>query len=172
MLQMLGIFSIIFGTLGLGIKIIEKEIKIIGVIEKWGQILQMFLSEIIYKKQPLFLACDEIGKKIDGREGELLKKIGFRMQEDKGGGFKKIWSEEVENYFKEVKINTEAKALIEEFGVLTGFEDEIIQKKMIEEQKEKWKKMEIKIREEHQERKRIILLLSSCLGVMVVLILW
>lgn len=172
MLQMLGVFIVILGTLGLGVEIIENEKKKISIYERWGQILQIFISEIIYKKQPLYLACFEIGKKIEGIEGEILKKISLRMHDDKGLGFKQIWCEEIERYFKEAKLNEETKVLIKEFGALTGFEDEIVQKKIIEEQKEKWKSVEINLRKEHQERKRIVLLLSFCLGVIIVLILW
>ena len=69
-------------------------------------------------------------------------------------------------------MKTDLKQLIKEFGVLTGFEDEMIQKRMIEEQKEKWKSKRVILLKEHRERKRIVLLLSSCLGIVMVLILW
>ena len=55
---------------------------------------------------------------------------------------------------------------------MTGFEDEKMQKKLIEEQREKWKVKRVKLQKEHRERKKIILLLSSCLGIVMILILW
>ena len=172
MLQLLGSFMIIFGSLGIGYSYIEKEQKIICVIEKWEQIMQMFISEITYKKQPLFMACYEIGEKVKGKEGNCLIRIGERMEDKQGEGFRTIWNEEFLKYCKEEKIPTGERQLIREFGVLTGFEDEEIQKHMIEGQKEKWKNIRIRKEKEHLERKRLILILSSCMGIMLALILW
>lgn len=172
MLQLLGCGLILFGSIGMGYSCIEKEQKIITAIQTWEHIMQMFVSEITYKKQPLSLACYEIGEKIGRIEGEYLKRVAHRMQDKERNTFEKIWCEEWKNYYKEEKMKVEIKKLIEEFGALTGFEDEVIQKKMIEEQLEKWKNMRIKMQQEHGERKRLILLLSSGLGVITVLILW
>lgn len=172
MLQLLGCVLILIGSIGIGYAYIEKEQKIIGVTQTWEHMMQMFISEITYKKQPLSLACCEIGEKIGGKEGEYLKRIAHRMQDKGRNTFEKIWCMEWQNYYKEEKITVEIKKLIKEFGILTGFEDEMIQKKMIEEQLEKWKSMRIKMQQEHGERKRLILLLSSGLGVITVLILW
>ena len=172
MLQMLGSIMVILGTLGMGYGYIEKEKKRIQRIEVWERIMQMFISEITYKKQTLAWACYEIGNKAGGNEGEVLKNISDRMQEITRESFPVIWTDECEKYCKEEKIDGDTKELIKGFGSLTGFEDEIVQQKMIEEQQEKWKKRRVKLQDEHQERKRIVILLSLCLGVVTVLILW
>lgn len=172
MLPMLGSFMIIIGGIGIGYSYIDRERKLISTVERWEYIMYMFISEIIYKKQPLSQASFEIGEKIGGKEGAFLKKVSERMQERKIGSFLAAWQEECRKYCIEEKIPQEEQLLLQEFGTLTGFEDEIIQKNLIEEQKEKWKTMRIRKMEEHQERKRLILVLSSCMGIMVVLILW
>lgn len=172
MLQMLGACMILLGTMGIGYSYIKKERKIICVIEKWEHIMQMFISEITYKKQPLSLACLEIGEKIGGKEGECLTKVAERMQDKSRENFCIIWEEVCLTYCKEEKITMEVQFMLKEFGALTGFEDEEVQKRMIEEQKEKWKNLRLRKQEEHQERKRLIWVLSSCVGLMSVLILW
>lgn len=172
MLQMLGAFMIISGFTGMGYCYIEREKKRINQVQIWEQIMQMFISEITYKKQTLALACYEIGEKVGGEEGAVLKKISTSMQQIKRETFHRIWREECQKYCKQEKIDRETGEMIMFFAVMTGFEDEIVQKKMIEEQKEKWKKLRVKLQDEHQERKRVILLLSSCLGIVMVLILW
>lgn len=172
MLQLLGSVMIIFGVLGIGYGYIEKENKILCVIETWEHIMQMFISEITYKKQPLSLASNEVGEKIGGKEGICLKRISERMQERIRESFFTIWQEECLKYCKEEKVPEEEMRLIQEFGRLTGFEDEEIQKRMIEGQREKWKNLRLRKQEEYQERKRLILILSSCMGLMIVLILW
>ena len=172
MLQMLGACMFILGVTGAGYQYVEKEEKIIRVIERWEHMMQMFISEITYKKQPLALACYEIGEKMGEEEEIFLKEISLQMQKRDRSVFKEIWENELVRYWKEKRIDKETKELMKEFGVLTGFEDERVQKKMIEEQKEKWKGKRLKLQKEHEERKRIILLLSSCLGILMVLILW
>ncbi len=172
MLQMLGACLLILGSIGIGYLYIQEEIKIIHVIETWEHIMQMFISEITYKKQPLDLACYEIGEKIGNDEGECLNRISLLMQKNERLCFKEIWEQEWCGYCEKKKMKTDLKQLIKEFGVLTGFEDEMIQKRMIEEQKEKWKSKRVILLKEHRERKRIVLLLSSCLGIVMVLILW
>ena len=172
MLQMLGACMILLGTVGMGYRYIQKEQKIIYVIETWERIMQMFISEITYKKQPLTYACYEIGEKVGRKEGEYLTNVAMRMQNGKRERFGIIWEEECLNYGKKEGLTEEIKEIIKEFGVLTGFEDEEIQKKMIEVQGEKWKSLRVKKQKEHQERKRLIWILSSCMGIMLILILW
>lgn len=172
MLQLLGACMILLGSMGLGYSYIERERKIICVIEKWEHIMQMFISEITYKKQPLSYACRVIGEKAGGEEGRCLKKVAERMQEKNRLRFGEIWNEEFQKYGGKQKITEELQNALMEFGVLSGFEDEEIQIRMIEGQQEKWKTLRIKKQKEHQERKKLITTLSFSMGLMLVLILW
>ena len=172
MLQLLGAVMIILGAMGIGHNYVEKEQKMICLLEKWECIMYMFISEVTYKKQPLSMASKVIGEKIGGKEGNLLKSISEQMEQRNRESFFKVWQKECLQYCKEEKVSEEERLLLQEFGTLTGFEDENVQKKMIEEQKEKWKINRLRKQEEHQERKRLIMVLSSCAGIMIVLILW
>ncbi|MBR4982768.1 MAG: stage III sporulation protein AB [Lachnospiraceae bacterium] len=172
MLQMLGSLMILLGTMGIGYSYIQKEEKIISVIENWEHIMQMFISEITYKKQPLAFACYEIGEKVGKEEGRCLKTVADRMQSKNRESFWIVWEEECRRYSKREKLTEEMKVNLREFGVLTGFEDEEIQKRMIEVQGEKWKSLRIRKQKEHRERKRLIWILSSCMGIMLILVLW
>lgn len=172
MLQMLGSGMILLGTMGIGYRYIQRERKIISVIETWEHIMQMFISEITYKKQPIAFACYEIGEKIGREEGKCLNIIAERMQSKKRECFWVIWEEECLKYSKKEKLTEEINEILKEFGMLSGFEDEEIQKRMIEGQGEKWKNLRMRKQKEHQERKRLIWMLSSCMGIMLILILW
>lgn len=172
MLQVLGACMVLCGSLGFGYVIIRRNKEMLFLIETWEYILQMFVSEIIYKKQPLDEACYEIGKKTGGLEGELLERICRRISEKQSKSFSEAWEEECRNYCRKVKIPDREVELIKEFGQMTGFEDEEVHKKMIEIQLEKWRNERIRKQEEFGERKKIILTLSSCIGMMIILILW
>lgn len=172
MRQMLGACLILVGCIGIGYRYIVREEKIICVIEKWEHIMQMFISEIAYKKQPLSFACCVVGEKVGGEEGGCLKRVAQRMQERKQQKFGDIWKEEVLKYGEQQKMEEELQVILNEFGILSGFEDEEIQKSMIEGQKEKWKCMRERKQKEHQERKKLVGTLSTAVGLMLVLILW
>ena len=172
MLRILGSCMIFFGTMGIGYELIDKKRKIIHVIERWEHIMQMFISEITYKKQPLSFACDVIGEKMGKEEGCFLKRVAKRMQDKRGERFWEAWEEEYLKYSIKEKITEDIRGIIKEFGVLTGFEDEEIQEKLMEEQLKKWKDLRVRKQKEHQERKRLIQILSSCMGLILVLILW
>lgn len=172
MLQLLGAVMIFFGIFGIGYSYVEMERKLLTVMEKWERILQLFSSEITYKKQPLSMACQEIGQKIGDKEGKLLKRISDRMLEKERSSFSVIWNEESEKYCRQEKLGREFLLLLEEFQSLTGMEDEEVQLKLLEEQKEKWKRIRAGRQRDYQERKRVILILSSCIGLLLIVILW
>ena len=172
MLQMLGACMVFCGCLGIGYEIIRKNKEILRIMETWEYILQMFVSEIIYKRQTLGYACFEIGEKVGGREGALLERIHGRINEKQSGHFCQIWEEECIKYCKEVGMPAQEIELIKEFGKMTGFDDGEVHKKMIEMQIEKWRNERVRKQEELLERKKIILTLSSCIGMMIILILW
>jgi len=114
----------------------------------------------------------EIGEKVGGMEGNLLIRVSKRMGEKERVQFKQIWEKESEKYCKEKNLELIEIELIKEFGIMTGFEDEESQKRMIEVQKEKWKNIRIKKQDEFQERKKLILSLSPCIGLLIILVLW
>ena len=170
MQKLLGAMLVIVGCLGIGISYVEREKRRIAFFYLWESIIKMFLSEISYRKQSLAFAGYEIGEKIGGKEGECLKKISERMQLCESG-FVQIWKEEWNHYFNTTKLEKTEKKMIEEFVMFVGFEDEIVQLKMVEEQLEKWTDNRKSIQEGQQERERIIWTISFCIGAVIVLVL-
>ena len=171
MQKFLGIIFVITGSLGMGYVYIEKEKQKINFIEMWDNILSIFTNEISYKKQSLAFAAYEIGEKIGGKEGECFKRIYKRMMEHSREGFSYIWTDEWGKYFKNRKIAQKERTLIEEFINVTGFDDEKILVRIMEEQQNKWRNLRVEIMEGQQERKKIIWTLSICFSLMLVLIL-
>ena len=172
MLQILGACMIFCGCLGSGYVIIRRKREILRIMEAWEYILQMFVSEIMYKKQTLGCACAEIGEKVGGREGELLEEISRKSKKKERGCFYKIWEEECTRYCKAVGLQERETELIKEFGKMTGFEEGKVHEKMIEIQLKKWRSERVRKQEELWERKKLILTLISCIGMMIILILW
>lgn len=171
MQKLLGVVFVITGSLGMGYFYIEKEKQKISFIEMWDNVLSMFTNEIVYKKQTLAFAVYEIGQRLGGKEGECFLQIHNRMVNQKCEGFAQIWRDEWNTYCNMKKSCQKERILIEEFVNVTGYDDEKVLVKIIQEQQKKWRKLQEEILEGQQERKKIVWTLSICFGLMLILIL-
>ena len=74
-----------------------------------------------------------------------------------------------------LKVNEDARAddmvLYMAYLNLKGYENEEIQRNMIQLQQEKWKKIRERVQAESKEKKKIVVLLSFSVGMLIVLIL-
>ena len=171
MLHLLGSVFIMGGMIGLGMHYLEKEKQRMVMLETWEYITELYLNEITYKKQPLSLASIEIGKKIKGSQGEILIKIGEKLENGQEDSFGDIWEKEWKNKVREMVLSKEEKEMVLQFQVFTGYENEEIQRNMIQLQQEKWKKIRERVQAESKEKKKIVVLLSFSVGMLIVLIL-
>ena len=171
MQKVLGAVFVITGFLGMGYFYIDREKEKIKFIDMWDNVLSMFINEIAYKKQSLTFATYEIGQKMEGKVGQRFQKVHQRMTDQNREGFAEIWKEEWQNYIKNNKNYQKERKLIEEFAYLTGFEDEEVMIKMIEEQQRKWRSLRTEVMEGQQERKKMVWTLSICFSLMLILIL-
>ena len=171
MQKLLGAIFVITGFLGMGYSYMEKEKQKIFFTQIWDNVLDMFSNEIAYKKQSLAFATYEISQKIGGKEGECFRRIYPRMTKDHREKFAHIWMEEWDKYLKNRNATERERKLVEEFTAVTGFDDEEILVKMIDEQQKKWRELRKEIVEGQQERKKIVWTLSVCSSLMLILIL-
>lgn len=172
MLQLLGACLILVGSFGFSCLFIENDKKKLRSLDHWEKILQMFQSEIAYKKQPLIFAIEEIAEKMSGEEKNYLENVRNRMEENPAASFLQIWSEEGKNYAKREKMSPEEIGLIQELGVMTGFEDEKLQVKFMKEQERKWQEVKREKQKEYQERKKLVWTLGGSMGTVLILLLW
>ena len=171
MFRLLGAVLVIGGMTGMGL-LYEEKIRIrLEELERWEYIFQLFQSQITYKKQSLPFACKEIGKKIQTGEGETLIKIGEKIGNGEGNGFLKEWENSWKSELQNSYLSEEEKKCVLEFGSFTGFEEEMLQNNMLKQHQEKMKHFKFKVWEETREKKRVVMLLSSCAGILLVLIL-
>lgn len=171
MFQILGAFLVIAGMTGLGFSYMERLQERVRLLQRWEYIFRLFQSEVSYKKQPLSLASFDIGDKIKGREGEILKEIGEKLDSGQEGSFPMIWEEQWKNYLKASSLSSEEKEEIIGFASFTGFEEEELQHNMLQIQKNKMEKFGKEVQQESKEKRRVVILISSCIGIFLVLLL-
>ena len=171
MQKLFGAICIFVGCMGYGLSYMEKMKQRIAYAAMWENIMLMFSEEIAFKKQSLALTALEIGEKIKGIEGECFLRIYDRMVNQNQNGFADIWTDEWNTYCKKSVLTIKEKKLIEEVKNLTGFNDEKVQIKMIDELQKKWMDLRLEWIKEQQERKKIVWTLSACSGLILILIL-
>ena len=170
MLDLLGGILIIMGTTGFGYLYMEKERKRMELLERIIYLFSLLKSEITYKKQPLPHACRVCGEKIR-EEGRLLKEIAEKIEEGEGERFGEVWKSKWKEYLKGSSLTPEEKSRVLDFSSFIGYEEEELQEKMMEYQCKEFTLQADKVREELEKKKRVVILLSSCLGILFVLIL-
>lgn len=169
--HLLGSILVIGGMTGFGILYTEKEKRRIEQLENIAYMFRLLMSEIAYKKQPLPYACRAAGLKIKTKEGEILKSIAEEMELGKGRTFEQIWREKWKTYLEASSLSGQEQMKMTDFSSFSGYEEEELQTGMMEEQMQQFAARCNKVREELEKKKRIILLLSSCTGILLVLIL-
>ncbi|MGN0289955.1 MAG: stage III sporulation protein AB [Lachnospiraceae bacterium] len=171
MLDLLGAILIVTGSIGFGYLYMEKERKRIEILERISYIFKLLKSEITYKKQPLPCACRVSGEKIADKEGRVLLKIADTMESGEGIGFAEIWRDSWQEYLKASCLSEEERSRVLDFASFVGYDEEALQENMMEHQCREFTLLAGKVREELEKKKRVVLTLGACLGILFVLIL-
>ncbi|MBQ9990773.1 MAG: stage III sporulation protein AB [Lachnospiraceae bacterium] len=171
MLDLLGSILIIGGMTGLGILYLEKERQQMGELEQFSYLFRLLKSEISFKKQPLPFACRCAGEKIKGEKGRILKEIAGEMDGGSGRSFSQLWKEKWGSFLQTSCLTCEEQQRVVDFSAFVGYEEESMQENMMEHQIEEFRRLAERKREELEKKKRVVMLLCSCIGILFVLIL-
>jgi stage III sporulation protein AB len=159
------------GMTGFGLALREKEEKRVEELITWEYIFRLLEGQISYQRQPLPLACMEIGAKVGSKEGKMLRQLGEAMEAGQEYSFVPAWNRKWQEYRKLSFLTKAEQAMVGEMAVFTGIEEEDLLKSLLERQQERIGSYRKKLQEEEREKKRIILWLSSFGGLLLVLIL-
>ena len=170
MLHFLGFIMITAGFTGIGYLLCEKYERRIVNIKEWRRALEFMISEIRYKKQPFFYVFKECEKVIRGEVGDLFGKC-VALYESGEDDTRQIWERCIKEYVTEKKTGIEDKAVIGGLSSLIGYEEEEMQVNMLRLEVEQFDKYIEQLEEEKRVKKKITLLISSCSGVVLALLL-
>ncbi|MDD7051358.1 MAG: stage III sporulation protein AB [Lachnospiraceae bacterium] len=171
MLDLLGGVLVIGGMTGFGFLYLEKGQRRVEELKRLAYLFKLLKSEITFKKQPLPFACRASGEKIREREGRILEAIAGDMEEGNGMSFREIWRSRWKEQLQLSMLSEYEKNKVLEFSSFVGYEEETLQENMMECQVEEFTLLAEKVRDELEKKKRVVLLLSSCTGILFVLIL-
>lgn len=170
MLDLLGSILIIGGMTGFGFLYLEKEKKRMDELGHVAYLFMLLKSEVSFKKQPLPCACRTSGEKLQERIGKVLKEIADEMDTGRGG-FKELWKEKWKIYLRTSFLSQEEQKKVLNFSGFIGYEEESMQENMMEQQVEEFTRLKDRVREELEKKRKVVLTLSSCMGILFVLIL-
>lgn len=170
MLRLLGVVFILGGFWGIGILYCDSEEKRLRIVKDWKSCLQILITEIEIKKQPLCFALQECSKRISGEVGLLWENISTRMLEEKED-FSTIWKEEFSCYLDTTLLSKEGRKQIEDFFCYLGYEEKDLQIEMLREKGAEIERYRKDLETEKGIKKKLSLVISSSAGVVLALLL-
>lgn len=171
MLDLLGVALIIGGMTGFGISYLEQEQDKVKELEEFSYLFRLLKSEIMFKRQNLPDACKMAGEKLGGEKGKILLSITEAMDYGDGGNFSELWRQKWRKWAERSNLGKEERQRVIGFSFFVGYEEDGLQEKMIGNQVEEFNRMAEEKREELKEKRRVVLLLFSCMGILIALIL-
>lgn len=118
-----GVLLVVTGSAGLGIGICMEQRLRIRELESFEKFLRLSAGEISYGKTRLSELFAEVGEHMGQQMGNLLSKIGERLDDGKGDSFEEIWREEMAGFLRESHLKKEERRLIMAFPAEFGFPD-------------------------------------------------
>lgn len=136
------------------------------------RILEMLISEIRYGKATLPECCDHISKRLPEPYSSCFVHIYDRMQENTGVVFGQIFREHMEECMKGLPLATEDRNCVLSLFTESGFEDENMQIRSIEQKKELLIHTISRLEGENREKCRMAVGLGAMSGLLLVIILF
>lgn len=170
MLRILGFCLIVAGSLGIGFSICEKHEKRILNLKEWKYALEIIVNEIRYKRQPVLFVFKECGKLLKGETGEVLRMIPY-IYEKGETDIRVVWESCIKSYVDKKITALEDKKLIKGLCSVVGFDEEEMQINMLNMKIEQFNKYISELEEEKRLKNKITILLSSCSGIVLALLL-
>lgn len=172
MLKVAGVVMILAGSIGLGLWYSRQFQNQVQVLKKLCNILDLFLGEIRYGRCTLPECCLRVSERVDEPYRQILYDIYAQSSENMGESFgevcEKIWGEGLlrENASKE------DKRLFTDCFVKNGYEEDIMQLRVMEQTKTELEKKVVLLETELASRCRLALSLGTMSGLLLIILLW
>lgn len=169
-MKVVGAFLIFGGCIGWAYQYLERLRRKCTLLEEWREILELMEGEIRYGRMTFPECFLQIGAQVPSLLGGTLWKIGKMLEEQP----QKNPCKEVELQFKERLRGTFTEEEIEKLFLLPvgeGYQDERMQRRMLERKRENVEKRIVGMKEEYGGKSRVAYCLGTMSGIIMVLLL-
>ena len=172
MLRLLGGILIVSGSLGMGLWYRERFVGRLAALRNLQSILEMLMSEIRYSRATLPECCIHIAKRVQEPYSSCFVHIHAEMEKNTGIGFGQIFREQMEECMKGLPLLAEDRSCILSLFADGGFEEERMQIRSIEQQKELLMHTISRLEKENREKCRMAVGLGAMSGLLLVILLF
>lgn len=171
MQRVIGFVMILIGCGGLGIWYGEQYRQQVSTLQYFAHILELFEAEIRYGKCLLSECCLRLAEKVEAPYKNIFCEIYQKSMEDTGEGFGYICRQSMECGMKGVAAKSEDKELLINCFVKSGYEEDILQLRMIEQTKKQLEQRLEYVSKENMSKYRVALGMGVMSGLLLVILL-
>lgn len=172
MFKIMGVIMILAGCMGLGLWYSGQFRRQIQVLKNFCYILELFLGEIRYGRCTLPECCLRVSERVEEPYKKMLSDIYMQSCENRGESFgevcEAIWKEGLS---REIA-SKEDKILFMNCFARSGYEEDIMQLRVMEQAKTELEKKVILLEAELASRCRLAFSLGTMSGLLLVILLW
>lgn len=128
-LRVAGVALILAGSAGYGAGVAGNYRQRLRLLEQLRQMIFLLKGQILYANAPLQEAFGSVGRRSEGKLGELFSRTADRIDGQQGEPFFQIWKEEVEGLEKETVLTGEDCRSLTALGEHLGYLDRDMQER-------------------------------------------
>lgn len=172
MLKIVGTLMIFVGCTGLGVWYGGQFRKQIQVLRRFCHVLELFLGEIRFGRCTLPECCMRVSERVEEPYRRLLSDIYRQSCENTGESFGEMCKEILEEGLSKENVSKEDKTLFMDCFENSGYEEDVMQLRVMEQAKEELEKKVILLEEELVSKCRLALSLGTMSGLLLIILLW
>lgn len=123
MLRLLAGSCIIYGSIGLSVKICQDMRCRLKLLEQMQEICRLSRMEISYNRMPFAQLCALVARRTKEPLKTVMEEVYRQSLKRDGIEFAVLWREEMEKVIKQQPLHKEEEEIFLEFGEQTGFSD-------------------------------------------------
>lgn len=162
MLRIVGALALVMGSGGYALGVVKERIEYLERCRTWRELFSMMENEIAFQKSSLPEICGRAGVHLSGNKKRFLHRIGQAFENGGGDTLGEMWRREVKLILKEEPLKKEMEKEVEELGERLCFEDSDMQRKILRDVAEYFRKHQEEQKSLNKEKNKLTL----CAGVM------
>lgn len=170
MLRLLAGTCVIYGSIGLSVKICQEMRFRLKLLEQMQEICRLCRMEIAYNRMPFPEICGLVAERIKEPLKGVMLEVYRQSIEKNGTQFAALWKAEMEKAVKQLPLQKEEKELFLEFGEQTGFSDYEMQTGAMQRLEMQLQKKTEELRSVMEKKEKVITGVGVLGGMMLVVI--
>lgn len=162
MLRLLGILTLLMGSSGCAFGIVKERIAYLERCRAWQELFSIMENEIAFQKSSLPEICNRAGTHLSGSQRLFIGRIAQAFQAGGGDTLGEVWRREAKRIFQEEPLKKEMEQEVEKLGGRLCFEDEDMQRKILQDIVNRFLKHQKEQESINKEKNKLTL----CAGVM------